>query len=285
LPTQHHCRSRSASYDAAVTADLIEAFLGPDDTGRPVLHLLRGPYLTVAGVRHEIPEGGKRLLAYIALHGGRLDRRRLAGKLWPGAGDDRAAGNLRSALWRLRHAHLDIIDVSRSAVSLRPAVHVDVDLVARWSAGPITCTVLRRDLLATLSGVDALALLPGWYDDWVLVERERLRNRMLDGMEKLSRQLVLAGRYADGVDAAMIAVAAEPLRDSAQRALLEAHLAEGNWAEARAGFLAYRRILLRELGVEPDAQLAALLGLGHQPGRGLRPTLARGDADVVGHQV
>ena len=57
----------------------------------------------------------------------------------------------------------------------------------------------------------------------------------------------------------MVAVTAEPLRESAQRVLIQAHLAEGNWVEGRRTFEAYRDVLDRELGVQPDPELAALL--------------------------
>ena len=57
----------------------------------------------------------------------------------------------------------------------------------------------------------------------------------------------------------MMAVSAEPLRDSAQRMLIRAHLAEGNWVEARRSFEANRALLDRELGVEPDPELAAVI--------------------------
>ena len=57
----------------------------------------------------------------------------------------------------------------------------------------------------------------------------------------------------------MTAIIAEPLRESAQRALLEAHLAESNLIEARRDFLAYRKLVRRELGVEPSVELAALV--------------------------
>jgi DNA-binding SARP family transcriptional activator len=67
------------------------------------------------------------------------------------------------------------------------------------------------------------------------------------------------GRYGEAVDAALTAIVAEPLRESAQRALLEAHLAESNLIEARRDFLAYRDLVRRELGVEPSAELAALV--------------------------
>ncbi|MET7809132.1 hypothetical protein [Micromonospora chersina] len=41
--------------------------------------------------------------------------------------------------------------------------------------------------------------------------------------------------------------------------LLEAHLAEGNWVEGRRGLDTYRRLLARELDMEPDPRLAELL--------------------------
>jgi DNA-binding SARP family transcriptional activator len=67
------------------------------------------------------------------------------------------------------------------------------------------------------------------------------------------------GRYGEAIDAAMAAISAEPLRESAQRALLEAHLAESNLSEARRCFITYRNLVRRELGVEPSVELAALV--------------------------
>ena len=66
----------------------------------------------------------------------------------------------------------------------------------------------------------------------------------------------------------MMAVSAEPLRESAQRTLIEAHLAEGNRVEGRRTFEAYRDILDRELGTQPDP--GARLD-GHRPPNGSRP--------------
>jgi hypothetical protein len=53
-------------------------------------------------------------------------------------------------------------------------------------------------------------LLPGWHDEWVIFERERIRQRMLHALEELSRVLLNAGRYGEVVAAAMEAVAVEP---------------------------------------------------------------------------
>jgi DNA-binding SARP family transcriptional activator len=99
----------------------------------------------------------------------------------------------------------------------------------------------------------------GWYDDWVLVERERLRQRMLHRLEELSRRLASAGRFADAVEAAIVAIGAEPLRESAQRVLIEAHVAEGNLSEARRIWREYRDLIHRELGVDPSGALLTVL--------------------------
>jgi DNA-binding SARP family transcriptional activator len=107
--------------------------------------------------------------------------------------------------------------------------------------------------------VDTLELLPGWYDDWTTLERERLRQRVLHALEALSREFRRRGRHAEAVEAALAAVNSEPLRESAQRVLVEAHLGECNWVEAERAFISYRDFLEKELGVSPSRDLNALV--------------------------
>jgi DNA-binding SARP family transcriptional activator len=235
-----------------------ETLSGPSLAG-PVLHLFGGPHVSVDGGRREVPEGSKRLLAFIALRRQRVERRHAAGVLWPVGSDERAAGNLRSALWRLRGADIDVLVVDKCSLRLRDDVAVDVELVGDWAGRLISGTMHPDELTIVPSWAEALELLPGWYDDWVLLERERLRQRVLHGLEALSRHLVAAGRFGEAVEAAMVAVAVEPLRESAQRALVTTHLAEGNRVEARRCLEAYRVVLRRELGAEPAPDLTALV--------------------------
>lgn len=223
------------------------------------LHLFGGPFVSIDGRRREIPEGSKRLLVFVALRRRRVERRYAAGVLWPVGSDDRAAGNLRSALWRLRGAGIDLLMVDKCSLRLCDDVEVDLETVSDWALRLIADNARPEELGLLPSWSDALDLLPGWYDDWALVERERLRQRMLHGLEALSHQLVGSGRFGEAVEAAMEAVAVEPLRESAQRALLVAHLAEGNRVEGRRCLQSYRELLWRELGVEPAAELTALL--------------------------
>jgi len=235
--------------------------------GLAMVHLLGGPYVTQNGCRVEVPEGSKRLLAFLALRRGRVERCYAAGTLWPYGDDRRASGNLRSALWRLRGAGIDVLIADKRSIALRPGVEVDIDEVADWATRLIAQRSRPADMSLNRPVADALDLLPGCYDDWAIIERERMRQRMLHALEALSRAMTACGRYGEAVDAAMMAIGVEPLRESAQRALLQAHLAESNLIEARRDFLSYRNLVRRELGVEPSAELAALVNWGHSTGR------------------
>ncbi|TYB64789.1 SARP family transcriptional regulator [Nonomuraea sp. PA05] len=237
-----------------------------------VVHLVGGPYVHSGGRRLEVPEGSKRLLVFVAVSGGKVDRRHAAGTLWPHGDDVRAAGNLRSALWRLRTARVDVIDSDKPVLTLRRGTVVDTDLLCAWADRVVDPRVPTSELRGLQWRTEALNLLPGWHDDWVIFERERLRQRILHALEALSRRCAAAGRHDEAVDAALAAVCAEPLRESAQKALVSAHLAEGNLSEARRVYRNYRRLLARELGVRPSAGLTALVGLHNSP---VRPSAAR----------
>ena len=223
------------------------------------IHLFGGPYVCIDGVAYQVPEGSKRLLAFMALRQRRVERRHAAGVLWPVGGDNRAAGNLRSALWRLRGAGIDIIECDKWSLQLAEDVQVDLIEVNEWADRLISGQAINGDLTIIPARVEALELLPGWYDDWTTLERERLRQRVLHALEALSREFRRRGRHAEAVEAALAAVNSEPLRESAQRVLVEAHLGECNWVEAERAFISYRDALARELGVSPSRDLNALV--------------------------
>jgi DNA-binding SARP family transcriptional activator len=224
-----------------------------------VVHLLGGTYVSYGGRRWAIPEGSKRLLAFVALRGGRLERRYAAGALWPFGDDLRAAGNLRSSLWRLRRADVDVVLADKWSLALTPGTLVDVHQLVGWATRLIHRAVRPEDLSLQHLPEDACNLLPGWYDEWVVLERERVRQRVLHGLEALAQLLIEEGRYADAIEAAMRAVSDEPLRETAQRALLSAYLAQGNLAQARTAYMAFAGLLRRELGVEPSRQITHLV--------------------------
>jgi DNA-binding SARP family transcriptional activator len=236
-----------------------------------VVHLFAGPYVTLGDERWEVPEGSKQLLAFVALRRRRVDRRQAAGTLWPCGDEERAAGNLRSALWRLRRAGINVLVADKWSLALGGDVLVDLHLTEQWATRLIEGLADGDDLAVTSSVVEALDLLPGFSDDWALMERERIRQRILHALEVLSERLAAERRFADAIEAAMLATGAEPLRESAQRALIKAHIAEGNLTEARRSYRAYCDLVYRELGVAPSDDFSAGLGIsGVQLGRAAR---------------
>jgi DNA-binding SARP family transcriptional activator len=240
-----------------MTAEPCSALAAPDPAA---LHVLDGPYAVVDGRRRELPDSSKRLVVLVALSGGRVDRRTTAGVLWPDGDDVRAAGNLRSALWRMRCAGVDLMESDRTALWLRPGTAVDLWRVSDWAGRLIEGAAGHRDLDPALWCPAACDLLPGWYDEWVVFERERLRQRVLHGMEALGRLLVRAGRPAEAVTAARCVVAVDPLRESAQRVLVEAQLAAGDTRGAQISYTAHLAAVRQLLGTSPSAALTALVG-------------------------
>ena len=174
--------------------------------------------------------------------------------LWPEKGDDRAIANLRSSLWRGgKRAPISSVPwtvASRSA----PSVSVDTEeMLARARR------LQDRGRQCPEADLDASPfqqdLLPGWYDDWILIERERIRQIRLHALEALCERLAAEGRYGEAIDAALAAVAAEPLRESAHLSLMCAYLAEGNVGEALRAYENLRSLLWRELAVEPSPRV------------------------------
>ncbi|WP_200939329.1 AfsR/SARP family transcriptional regulator [Arthrobacter sp. Leaf337] len=222
------------------------------------LRLLEGFELTIDGQPLELPPSAERLVAFLALQLRPALRSHVAGLLWGDRDDGRAAGCLRSTIWRTNSGHAaPVIDASRSRIVLHGNVSVD----ARDAA-----TAARAQLAggppvdpAMLTG----ELLPGWYEDWVLVERERLRQLCLEGMEQMAQTLLEDGQAHLAVEAALAVVAAEPLRESAHRVLIDAHFSMGNRVAALRQFDQCRALLAAELGLQPGEALAASAARAH----------------------
>jgi len=252
-----------------VSLSLVSSLLSRCDLrDSPAVLLFGEPRVIAGGISLRVPDGSKRLLAFVALGPETVDRRYAAGSLWPAGSDKHAAGSLRSALWRLKSAGIDVLESDQRTLALRRAAVVDVRVACEWAGRLVRGCPAPDDLGAVSWRGDCLDLLPGWSEDWVILEREHVRQRLLHALEALSRHLAAAGRHAEAVDAAVWAVSAGPLRESAVRVLIEAHLAEGNLIEARRIYQAYSDAVRRELGVEPGRQLAGLVRAAIRPRNG-----------------
>jgi DNA-binding SARP family transcriptional activator len=232
---------------------------GPHATGADVrLDLLGGFRVRCANDACPIPMSAQRVLAFVAMHDRPLRRSYVAGVLWSDSSEKNSRASLRSALWRLGRVRCAPMLVRSRYLELSPQVTVDMREIeskaGRLQDDDDDCE--EQDLDSVMRSRD---LLPGWYDDWVVTERERLRQLRLHALESSCARLILAGRFGRAVQAALVAIQEEPLRETAHRALIQAHLAEGNAAEAVRQYRRYTRMLWEELRLEPSAQTKALV--------------------------
>jgi len=221
----------------------------------------------------------QRLVALLSVHERPLLRAYVAGTLWPDKTDARSLANLRSVLWRLRQPDAPLVQSWGSHIDLAESVDVDVRRLIRLTTGLLAGAddVPSREASALLT---AREFLPGWYDDWVLVERERLRQLRQHAMETMCARLTELGRHAEAVDVGLAAVGSDPLRESARAALIAAHFAEGNAAEAIQQYEAYRVLLWNSLQVKPGTKLRAFVGACLHPSAGTE-TRASDDLKTV----
>lgn len=221
------------------------------------LGLLGSFRLVVAGEPVGLPMSAQRLVVFLVLHEGLLLRQHVAGSLWPDTTQQHASGSLRSALWRLGRPTPAVVDVVDAHLRLSPDVTVDVHASEALARRILDGADLdETDLDARLLAND---LLPDWTEDWVLVRREQHAQLRLRALETLCRRLTGSGRFAQAVQVGMVAVAGEPLRESAQRALIAAHLADGNVRAAIDQYRVFARLLRTELGLEPSPAMQTLM--------------------------
>jgi predicted ATPase/DNA-binding SARP family transcriptional activator len=198
------------------------------------------------------------LLALLALrHGREVDRALLVATLWPDSPETQALSNLRRSLTDLRRALGPEAGRLRSPTSHTLALELsgaEVDVVAFDEA-------IRRGDPASLQRAVALyrgPLLEGCAEEWAFQERQIHEQAYLGALEALANQALTRAEPGAAERLLRQAVAVDPLRESAQRALMQALAAGGNYA---AALLAYRELRLRlhrEINCEPDPETRAL---------------------------
>src|SRR5215212_10386137 len=199
------------------------------------------------------------LFAYLILSAGTSHRReKLAGMLWPDSLEETARDNLRHALWRVRK-------VLESASSTR-FLHAD-ELTIKFEGSSdywldaaelekINDNVSADELLAVLSEYQG-ELLPGFYDEWVILEREHLSSIFEHHMARLMSLLQDERRWLEILDCGERWIKLGQKPEPAYRALMSAHAAKGDMSKVAA---TYERCMrsLREFGIEPSNQTKEL---------------------------
>jgi DNA-binding SARP family transcriptional activator len=218
------------------------------------LTLLDGFELRCAGRLVPLPVGSQRVVAYLALRGRPVRRACVAETLWFSRAPDHGLSCLRSALWRTRST--GAVDATRDRLALAPDVVVDVHELVRYARRLLDpCSPVPR----VEGGLLERELLPDWYDEWVEFERLRLRQLRLHALDALAARLIRDGRFGDAIEAALVAISTDPLRESAYCLLIKAHVGEGNVAEAVRQYRRYSDLLRARFNVAPTEAMVQLV--------------------------
>lgn len=231
-------------------------------TQRCRLQLLGGFELIIDDEPVQLPHQCERLCALLAVGERPMQRSRAASKLWTDAAPDRASANLRSALWTLRKAAAPVVATIGNRLRIPEEIVVDLREVRRAAERVMRPSVEHIETTSDIP-LDELgeSLLPEWDEEWLNVERERTKQLGLHAIDSECRRLLDDGRLAEAIDAALVAINCDPLRESAQGLLIAAHLAEGNVAAAHRQFDRYAALLTDELGLLPTSALYELIGV------------------------
>jgi TolB-like protein/Tfp pilus assembly protein PilF len=204
------------------------------------------------------------LLAVLALPAGASHSRdKLASLLWSDRGDQQARDSLKHSLTKLRQclplAARSSIVADRSAVRLEPgAVTSDAAEFERLAGNGSTTALEQAIALYRGDLLDGIAIRDPAFEDWLLVERQRLRQLLEDALTRLLSQSMAEGATERAIAAARRLLALDPLREEACRALMQIHAERGQTAQALKLYETLRDRLHSELGVKPHAATAAL---------------------------
>lgn len=220
------------------------------------LRLLSGFELSQQGMPVPLPARSQRLVALLALAERPVTRATVAARLWPDVVNARANASLRATLWAFSRDGPAVLTVRNTTLSLDASIRVDLDRARAYAVAVIDGCVSGPDPAAD----DALRedLLPSWSEEWLIVERERFRQLRLHALDALCVAHARAGRYAQAIAAGLVSVSSEPTRESAHRALMTAHLLEGNRMEAIRQYHRYLEMARVEMGIGPSEHLQRL---------------------------
>src|SRR5258706_2293490 len=203
------------------------------------------------------------LLAYLVLHRDvPQHRQHLAFLFWPDATEAQARNNLRQLLHQLRQA-FPVVEQFLSAdthmLHWHPVTPFHLDVAEFEQTLTLADAAARQNdqhaLQAALEQADNLyrgELLPGCYDEWILPERERLRQRHLQVLEQLLRLFEVQGDTVTAIRYAQRLIGLDPLSEDLYRRLMHLFVLNNDRASALHVYHTCVTTLQREFGVDPD---------------------------------
>jgi len=206
------------------------------------------------------------LLIYLAVTNQSHSRESLTGLFWGDKPENRARANLRKALSNLRQLVGEYVSTTDQTVAFNHTETYSLDAAA-FEAGLAAVETTSPDLFTLREAVELYRgdFLAGFsvggaqpFEEWVLVERERLRRMVIEALQELAVAYTARGEYAAGIEVTNRLLALEPWQEEAHRQLMTLLARSGQRNTALAQYETCRRILAEELGVEPLPETQAL---------------------------
>lgn len=231
-------------------------------------------------IKHETPQPksdisrkAEALLVYLARTRRVQHREYIAEFLWPNQTQEKASTSLRVALTHLRKRFAAYLEINRQTISFN---HLGSWLDAHEldSAVKTAAQIVREHGYLEISNIESLEnaltlyqgdFLFGFYipqaelfDEWLVQEREWLRQRTIEGIQYLISSYERHGLFMEGVRWARQYVQLDSLNEIAHRHLMSLLAYSG---DRRAAFEQYKdcvRLLQTEIGEEPAPETSAL---------------------------
>jgi DNA-binding SARP family transcriptional activator len=219
--------------------------------GGAIMNLLGGFELRIGAQVEPLSRSAQRLLVFLAVHDRPLSRSFVAQSLWLDSTEGHADGNLRYLLWKIGRTGTDLIERSEGRLAIGP-ISVDYHF-GMWLANTLLDDPSKMDPSTLDERILSDDLLPDWQDEWILQHQERYRQLRLHALESLCLLLISDGRFSRAIQAGLAAVAAEPLREGPNLALVRAYYAAGSSAEAVRHSRRFEKLLGEELGQSPSS--------------------------------
>ena len=203
---------------------------------------------------------GQSLFAHLALTAGTSHRReKLAGVFWPETTDENARKNLRQELWRIRKA-ISAQGSPDNDYLVADEFTLRFNREAKYWLDAAQLERPDHDLQSLIANLSLYSgeLLPGFYDEWVTLERERIQSIFDARMEELLEQLTAAERWIAVQEWGERWLTLSGARELAYRALMLASGARGDMAKVAALYQRCTDELMEHLDVEPSAETRAL---------------------------
>lgn len=199
----------------------------------------------------------QRLITALAINGPR-PRSYLVGLLWPEHSEPRAMESLRVSVHLITRQVPGLLINGGAVLSLSELADVDLHRV-RSQIRQLSQVGLNGNAASCLHELRHADLLPGWYDDWVIFEQNRLRHDRLRALLFIAREALLRSDYEIALEASQAALELEPLYERAVGLLIQAERLQGNNASALRVFEKYEAQLKADMGIAPSEMIRRLV--------------------------